>query len=285
MCLVLYDNGKQTVAVSEYAWRKKYHIKPDEVCPLFSNGHRRLYTINNYLHPESPTYVLVTQDFVEDKLSHVTGQENYDEMCVYAHAYTIQNGQLQPKEIFRYNGMCSYITDSDTTMWVEWLNDIPDVWPAKYDKQTRTLEISTLKTYSVMHSVMLYRKRWSYDDKTGFRLNRDYEEFGYKIGEIYPYIVAMSELFSKYKIQINYDGCLYYQYMSWPSDSTWSAEPSTFITGGVRDDKESSIIFKSKDNYEYVVYFDSHPEGLWPSISAIEIRQGGKIIYNDNIGF
>ena len=280
MCLVLYHDGSETKVISEQAWRKKYGIKDDAPCPLFSNGHRRLYTIENKLTPDTPVYVLVTEDLLGD-FSTVDGELEIDDMCVYAHAYIIKDGLLQPKEVFCSDGNYSYITEKDTTMWVEWLDDIPSVWPAQYDKQTRSLEIGRVETVSMLNSVMMDKNCWRYDDKLGFVSANEPFFTDYYIDEMGPYIVSKSELFSKYKIQINYDGCYYYQYASWSADSTWASEPSIVVTGGVKNEKNGSIHFKSKDGYEYVVFFDSHPEGEWPSLSALEVRRNGKIIYRE----
>ena len=279
MCLVLYYDGSETKVVSEQAWRKKYGIKDDVPCPLFSNGHRRLYTIENKLTPDNPVYVLVTEDLLGD--STVDGELEIDDMCVYAHAYTIKDGLLQPKDVFCSDGNYSYITEKDTTMWVEWLDDIPSVWPAQYDKQTRSLEIGRVETVSNLNSVMIDKNCWRYDDKLGFVSANEPVFIDYYIDEMGPYIVAKSELFSKYKIQINYDGCFYFQYASWPANRSWSSEPSIVVTGGVKDVKDSSIHFKSKDGYEYVVFLDPHPEGQWPSLSALEVRRNGKVIYRE----
>lgn len=281
MCLVLYYDGSETKVVSEQAWRKKYDIKDDAPCPLFSNGHRRLYTVENKLTPDNPVYVLVTEDLLGD--STVDGELEVDDMCVYAHAYTIKDGLLQPKEAFCSDGNYSYITEKDTTMWVEWLDDIPSVWPAQYDKHTRSLEIGRVETVSVLNSVMIDKNSWRYDDKLGFVSANEPIFTDYYIDEMGPYIVAKSELFSKYKIQINYDGCFYFQYASWPANRTWSSEPSIVVTGGEKDVKDSSIHFKSKDGYEYVVFLDPHPEGQWPSLSALEVRRNGKVIYREEV--
>jgi len=281
MCLVLYYDGNESKAVSEKAWRKKYDIKDNEPCPLFSNGHRRLYTVENKLAKESPVYVLVTEDLIDNEYSTMDGDVTTDGMCVYAHAYTIQDGLLQPKEVFCSEGKYSYITECDTTMWVEWLNDLPSVWPAQYDKQTRSLEIIRVETFSSLHSLMYDKKCWRYDDKLGFMPVNEPSITGFYINEMGPYIVAKSELFPKHKIQVNYDGSYEYQYASWPADSTWSSEPSIVVIGGVKNEKDGSIRFKSKDGYEYVVFFDAYPEGLWPSLSALEVHRNGKVIYRE----
>lgn len=281
MCLVLYHDGNETKAVSEKAWRKKYGIKGNEPCPLFSNGHSRLYTVENKLSNDAPVYVLITEDLLDNEYSTMDGEQKTDGMCVYAHAYTITDGQLQPKDVFRSEGKYSYITERDTTMWVEWLTDMPSVWPARYDKQTRELEIGKVETYSILHSVMLDRECWRYDDKLGFCPINEPSAPDYYINEMGPYIVAKSELFPKYKIQVNYDGNYEYQYASWPVASSWSSEPSIVVTGGVKNEKDGSIHFKSKDDYEYVVFFNSHPEGLWPSLSALEVHRNGKVVYRE----
>jgi len=281
MCLVLYYDGNETKAVSEKAWRKKYGIKDNDPCPLFSNGHRCLFMVENKLTPDTPIYVLVTEDLLEKEYSTMDGEVTTDGMRIYAHAYTIQDGQLQPKDIFCSEDKYSYVTECDTTMWVEWLNDIPSVWPAQYDKQTRSLEIIRVETFSILHSVMLDKKCWRYDDKLGFLPVDEPSVTDYYINEMGPYMVAKSELFSKNKIQVNYDGNYEYQYASWSADSTWSSEPSIVVTGGVKDDNDGSIHFKSKDNYEYIVFFDSHPEGYWPSLSALEVRKNGKVVFKD----
>ena len=46
-------------------------------------------------------------------------------------------------------------------------------------------------------------------------------------------------------------------------------------------EKDGSICFKSKDGYEYVVFLDTHPEGYWPSLSALEVHRNGKVIYRE----
>ena len=281
LCLVLYHDGNETKAVSEKAWRKKYGIKESEPCPLFSNGHSRLYTVENKLTKDAPVYVLITEDLLDNEYSTMDGEQKTDGMCVYAHAYTIIDGQLQPKDVFRSEGKYNYITERDTTMWVEWLTDMPSVWPSRYDKQTRELEIGKVETYTSLHSVMLDRKYWRYDDKLGFCSIDEPSAPDYYINEMGPYIVAKSELFPKYKIQVNYDGNYEYQYASWPVGSTWSSKPSIVVTGGVKNEMDGSIHFKSKDDYEYVVFFDSHPEGLWPSLSALEVQRKGKVIYRE----
>ena len=281
MCLVLYHDGNEPKALSEKAWRKKYGMKNDEPCPLFSNGHRRLYTIENKLTKDASVYVLVTEDVLDNEYSNMDGEQTIDGMCVYAHAYTIIDGQLQPKEVFRSEGKYSYITERDTSMWVEWLTDMPSMWPARYDKRTRELEIGKVETYSSLHSVMLDRECWRYDDKLGFCPLNEPSTPDYYINELGPYIVAKSELFPKYKIQVNYDGNHEYQYASWPVGRTWASEPSIVVTGGARNEMDGSLHFKSKDGYEYVVFFDSHPEGLWPSLSALEVHRNGKVIYRE----
>lgn len=280
-CLVLYHDGNETKAVSEEVWRKKYGIKDHEHCPLFSNGHRRLYTIENKLKKDAPVYVLVTEDLLEKEYSTMDGEIATDGMCIYAHAYTIQDGQLQPKEVFCSEGKYSYITECDTTMWVEWLSDIPSIWPAQYDKQTRSLEIIRVETFSILHSLMYDKNCWRYDDKLGFMPVDEPSITENYINEMSPYIVAKSELFPKHKIQVNYDGNYEYQYASWPADSTWTSEPSIVVTGGLKNEKDGSICFKSKDGYEYVVFLDTHPEGYWPSLSALEVHRNGKVIYRE----
>lgn len=280
-CLILYHDGNQTKAVSEQLWRKKYGINDSVQCPLFSNGHRRLYTIENKLAPNTPIYVIVTEDLLENEYSTMDKKQSSDGMVVYAHAYTIHDGQLQPKEVFCSDGWYNYITERDTTMWVEWLDDIPSMWPAQYDRDTGYLRIGKVETYSDLHSVMLEQKGWRYDDKIGFICDDEFKISEHYCNDMGPYVVAMSELFSKHKIQINYDGIFNYQYASWPSDSAWTANPSIVVTGGIKDEEEGCISFKSEDNYEYNVFFNSHPEGLWPSISALEVRKEGKVIYKD----
>jgi len=285
LCLVLFHDGNETKAVSEKAWRKKYGIKDDEPCPLFSIGHRALYTVEDNLRKDAPIYVLVTEDLLDEVYSSPDKSFTTSGMCVYAHAYTIQDGQLKPKEIFRSEGKNSYITDRDTTMWVEWLHDIPSVWPARYDKQTRVLEISKVRTYSLLHSVMLDSECWRYDDKLGFCLINEPTSLNNIIYEMGEYVVAKSELFPKHKIQINFDGDYEYQYASWPVSKAWTSEPSIIVSGGRKNEMDGSIHFKSTDGYEYVVFLDAHPEGLWPSLRALEVHRNGKVIFREEAEF
>lgn len=259
MCLVLYHNRNETKPVSEKIWRNKYGIKGGKPCPLFSNGHSRLYTVENKLTKEAPVYVLFTEDLLDNEYSTMDGEQKTDGICVYAHTYPIIDGQLQHKDVFLSEGKYNYITERDTTMWAEWLTDMPCVWPARYDKQTMELEIGKVETYSILHSVMLDRECWRYDDKLGLCPINEPSAPDYYISEMVSSIVAKSELFPKYKIQVNYDGNYEYQYASWPVPSLWASEPSNVVTGGVKNEKDGSIHFKSKEDYEYVVFFNSHP--------------------------
>ena len=98
LCAVLYHDGNQTKVVSESLWRKKYNLKPDDYCPLFSNYHSKLYTVQNKIKSEDPIYVLVTEELLENCYGKNNG------MCVYAHAYSIKDGQLQPENAFSNEG-------------------------------------------------------------------------------------------------------------------------------------------------------------------------------------
>lgn len=278
MCLILYHDGDSLKAVSEPKWRKHYGIKSEESCPLFSNGHRRLYTI---VTPKESIYVIVTEELLEGEYVNLRGDYQEFGMCVYAHAYTIKNGQLQPKNVFSYpNGKRSYITECDTTLWVEWVHDVPSVWPARYDQLTRTLEIAKVYPITSFPGMMFTKQVWCFDDVVGFKPVAESLVTGHQIGEK-EYTVAMTEMFPRHKIQISYDGNCKYQYASWPATSDWTENPSIVVPGGEMNEKDGSYCFRSENGYEYIVLINPTPEGPWPALSSMEVRKDGKILYKE----
>jgi len=277
LCAVLYHDGNQTKAVSESLWRKKYNLKLDDYCPLFSNSHSKLYTIQNKIKPEAPLYVLVTEELLVDHYG-----EN-DGMCIYAHAYRIKDGQLQQENAFSNEGKFDYMTHPDTMEWVEWVHDIESIWPSTYDKKTRTLSLASLENKLWGGHSSLLHKLWVYDDKIGFK----YDKETYEATDNGDYeIVAMSERFPKHKIKISLDGDMEtYQYLSWPSKSKWNGKPSVVVGNGHKNPLDGTYHFKSKDNYEYVVFENPSPEGSGPAIVVVEVRKGGKIFYREEIEY
>lgn len=280
MALILYHDGSETKAVSEESWRKKYNLKDSEPCPLFSNGHCHLYTVESKLMPESPIYVIVTEDLLDEKYTSEDSELKGNRVCVYAHAYRIKDGQLQPENAFNIDGKMSFISERDTTLWIEWVHDVPSLWPSQYDKKARTLEIASVDPETSSSSIVFTKKKWQYDDKLGFLFREISSIVDYKFDQMY-YTTAMSEKFPKHKVQISSDGCCEYQYAAWQAKRSWASKPSIIIEGGEQNEKDGSFHFRSKDGFEYVVFQNPSPEGPAPSITAIEVRKGGKIIYRE----
>lgn len=277
LCAVLYHDGNQTKVVSESLWRKKYNLKSDDYCPLFSSYHSKLYTIQNKIKPEDPIYVLVTEELLENCYGKNNG------MCIYAHAYRIKDGQLQPENAFSNEDKFDYMTRPDTMEWVEWVHDIESIWPSTYDKKTRTLSLASLVNKNWEGYSSLLSEQWAYDDKIGFKN----DDATYEGGDNDDYeIVAMSEKFPKHKIKITLDNETDgFQYLSWPSKSKWDSKPSVVVGNGKNNIIDGTYRFKSKDNYEYVVFENPSPEGPGPSIVAVEVRKDGRILYREEIDY
>ena len=277
LCAVLYHDGNQTKVVSESLWRKKYNLKPDDYCPLFSNYHSKLYTVQNKIKSEDPIYVLVTEELLENCYGKNNG------MCVYAHAYSIKDGQLQPENAFSNEGKFDYMTHPDTMEWVEWVHDIESIWPSTYDKKTRTLSLASLEHKNWDGYSSLLHDLWVYDDKIGFKFdNETYEATDNGDYEI----VAMSEKFPKHKIKIVLDDDMEtYMYLSWFSKAKWNSKPSVVVGNGRKNPIDGTYRFKSKDNYEYVVFENPSPEGSGPAIVVVEVRKDDKILYREEINY
>ena len=277
MCLVLYHDGNQVKAVTEENWRTFQGLKSDEPCPLFSNGHRHLYTINNKLEPNNPLYIIVTEDILDSEYVSIVDETKADGMCIYAHAYTIKDGLLQPKKLFYYDDKYSYVTKSDTTQFVDWVHDIPSMWPSRFDNESQSLEIAKVYPSSMMSGMLITKTIWEYDEKLGFRTNKE-TKITELLSDSLGYTLVMTEMLPNHKVKINFDGISENQYMSWPADSAWTSEPALILTDDLSGEKEDSYHFLSEDGYEYVVFINRTPEGMFPGISALEVRKNGIII-------
>lgn len=280
-CLVLYYVDGAAKVVSEQLWRKKYGLRDDDPCPLFSNGHKLLYTVESDLNPDSPTYVIVTVERLEDAYIS-TGGEVADGMCLYAHAYRIKDGQLQPENTFTRDGEKDYLTERDTTEWVEWVQELKSVWPAHFDKKAKRLEIADLSEEGA--GIIFGKDVWNYDDKIGFVYGH-WEPVTEDTYYEYPYTLTMSEQFPKHKVQISTDGDGNYQYAAWDAKKSWASKPSVIVCCGVDDIENDCYRFQTDDGYEYIVHKNPYSDDVYSYIEELEVRKNGTVIYRETIEY
>ena len=277
-CVVLYHDGEQTVAVSEAKWRKKHGIKDDEPCALFDWGQSKLFTVENRLDKEHPIYIVVTVELNEREGGYP------DETRTSAQAYTIKEGELQPVKAFCENGEFLYEAKNYIGYVHDWTYELPSIWPAVYDAQSRTLRLAGVDDMGRGH--LLYYSEWKYDDKMGFQKKDDV----YMLDEDYMVdasIWSMTERLPRHKVLLAYCWSANedFLYASWPASAKWTDKPSVIVKNGTEDAENACYHFPSKDGYEYVVFVDPHPEGSSPSIEAVEVRKNGKTISREEIEY
>lgn len=279
--LVIYHDGNQSLVIPEEQWRHKYHLSKGEYCPLFSDLHYKLFTIENKLSPETPVYVIVTSEVLDDEYKNE--DVSIDGMWSFAHAYTIRNGELQQEKIFMNETGMSYMTDRDTTFFLDWVHDVESVWPATYNKKDRILSFALISPRDYMFTTSFTNEEWKYDDKLGFRKAFEETDISYDSKtDDYSEIAAMTELLPRHKVRIAYDSMGNYQYAAWPKKSSWKSKPSIVLNKGEWIDPDY-YLFKSQDGYEYRVYMDLDTKNVGFSIKSVEVWKQGKQVYHESI--
>jgi hypothetical protein len=151
------------------------------------------------------------------------------------------------------------------------------MWPSRFDNESQSLEIAKVYPSSMMSGMLITKTIWEYDEKLGFRTNKE-PKITELLSDSLGYTLVMTEMLPNHKVKINFDGISENQYMSWSADSAWTSEPALILTDDLSGEKEDSYHFLSEDGYEYVVFINRTPEGMFPGISALEVRKNGIII-------
>ena len=135
--VVVFKVGDEEFVVNEEKWREKYGYKKDERCPLFSQMQEKVFTFMytpKGSDKEQAVYVVVS-----DELCEYQGEAN-EGMFVSAHAYTINDGDLETIKIFNLpDGM----SDSISTEPEEYHSMyMPGLWPASLDEKDDALRLA-----------------------------------------------------------------------------------------------------------------------------------------------
>jgi len=281
-CVVLFNDGKGMKAITEEEWRKKFNLKDTEYCPLFSEGHREIYTISNKLDPNNPLYVIVTERSFENAYKAIDNVTMKYGLRTYAHAYRIKEGFLQPDSVFKHDGAKDYMIQTPMTLDLFWVH-MSGIWPSDYGPDTRTLKMAEYEVDAVSYTSRHYYTEYQYDDQLGFSEGDRKSLFNEDVIKDHLNVAAMTE-FPKHKIAITcalspnftYDSTYTYYLLMWPSEAKWTDKPSVVATGVLDRTNTASGIFKSKDNNAYIVNFATHAKDS--PIKEIELYKGGKFI-------
>jgi len=274
-CLVVYNSGEKKYVVNEAKWRKKNGISPDGTCLLFTKYIENLYTIK--LPDEQTIYIAVANI--------PTGSEDYQdgEIVVKAQAFIIDNNELKTTPVFYIDNVLTDILETPATPWFIWVQNIPSVWPSKYNAKTRTLSLAVIPPRP--HYCCLGYENWTFDEhKNAFIPNDDFDNYKPFFQQIeFDSMVAvttMTEMLPHHKVLIGETafGDKPYLYASWPENAEWTDKPSVVVMVDDAYRNDSTYHFPTKDGYEYVVFMNEPGDSKNASIASLEVRKDNKVL-------